>query len=538
MTTEPSLRIQTLGDLKVFASGRELPIPPSRKTRSLLGYLVLSGAPQRRERLCELFWDVPDDPRGALRWSLSKLRGVLGQGDEAPCIVADRERVAIDMGRVEIDIHAIAHQLNDEDAGADALEAAWKACRETLLQDCDLPNQDEFGAWLVRERMEVVRLRTRIARRLATDETIPGEEAIGWADAWLEDAPFERDAAICAVTARLKAGRIEAADATRAALTDRFTGANLQPPAWPSEPAVTDLSPREQPMSDEEADRSLRIRQRVRFVQAGDGASLAWATVGAEGKPPLVKAANWLSHLELDWEAPIWSPLFRDLARHRRLIRYDERGCGLSDWDVAEISFETFVSDLEAVVDAAGLERFPLLGISQGASVSIEYAARHPERVSHLILFGGYAAGWRHLATPAEMREREAIMVLTEAGWGRDDPAYRHLFSQSFMPSATAEELTWFDEFQRRTTSAKNAVRFLEAFSRIDVRDRLAELRVPTLVIHSRGDQRIPLGVGRELAANIPDAEFIGLESSNHLLLGREPASEAFLAAVRGFLAG
>ena len=129
-------------------------------------------------------------------------------------------------------------------------------------------------------------------------------------------------------------------------------------------------------------------------------------------------------------------------------------------------------------------------------------------------------------------------MVLTEAGWGRDDPAYRHLFSQSFMPSATAEELTWFDEFQRRTTSAKNAVRFLEAFSRIDVRDRLAELRVPTLVIHSRGDQRIPLGVGRELAANIPDAEFIGLESSNHLLLGREPASEAFLAAVRGFLAG
>ncbi|MGB0133968.1 alpha/beta fold hydrolase, partial [Dokdonella sp.] len=231
-------------------------------------------------------------------------------------------------------------------------------------------------------------------------------------------------------------------------------------------------------------------------------------------------------------------PLFRDLAQHRRLVRYDERGCGLSDWEVAEISFETFVTDLEAVVDAAGLERFPLLGISQGASVSIEYAARHPERVSHLILFGGYAAGWRHVATPEETREREAIMVLTEAGWGRDDPAYRHLFSQSFMPSATIEELTWFDDFQRRTTSPKNAVRFLEAFSRIDVRQRLSDLQVPTLVIHSRGDQRIPFGTGRELATAIPDAEFVGLDSPNHLLLGREPASQAFLASVRGFLAG
>ena len=278
--------------------------------------------------------------------------------------------------------------------------------------------------------------------------------------------------------------------------------------------------------------------QDIRFVRATDGALLAWAAVGPADGPPMVKAANWLSHLELDWQAPIWSPLFRDLARRHRFVRYDERGCGLSDWRVPEISFETFVGDLEAVVDAAGLERFPLLGISQGASVSIEYAARHPERVSHLILFGGYDAGWRHGASAEEIREREAIRVLTEAGWGSDDPAYRHLFSHTFMPTASEAELAWFDEFQRRTTSAKNAVRFLEAFSRIDVRDRLAELRVPTLVIHSRGDQRIPLGVGRELAANIPDAEFIGLESSNHLLLGREPASEAFLAAVRGFLAG
>ena len=537
MTSDSLLRIQTLGDLGIFVGDRELVIPPSRKTRSLLGYLLLCGAPQRRERLCELFWDVPDDPRGALRWSLSKLRGVLKE-NEATCLVADRERVSIDMSAITLDIHQVMQLAKKDDkASPESLAAAWKSCREILLQDCDLPNLSEFSAWLTRERIEVVRLRTRLARRLAGLESIPPDEAVVWADAWLDDAPFDRSAAIGATQTRSKAGRIDEAEALRSRLDERFRAANLQPPDWPVEIPRADVVDAEQSVSDEETDRTLRIHQRVRFARAKDGASLAWATVGDDGSPPLVKAANWLSHLELDWEAPIWSPLFRDLARHRRLIRYDERGCGLSDWNVPEISFETFVTDLETVVDAAGLDRFPLLGISQGASVSIEYAARHPDRVSHLILFGGYTAGWRHLAAPDETREREAIMVLTEAGWGRDDPAYRHLFSQTFMPTATTEELTWFDDFQRRTTSAKNAVRFLDAFSRIDVRHRLAQLRVPTLVLHSRGDQRIPLGTGRAIAAAIPDAEFVSLDSQNHLLLGRESASEAFLAAVRGFLA-
>ncbi len=281
----------------------------------------------------------------------------------------------------------------------------------------------------------------------------------------------------------------------------------------------------------------LQAQQVVRFCKVSDGTTLAWSRVGAAGeRAPLVKAANWLTHLELDWEAPIWSPLFRALAQKRSLVRYDERGCGLSDWNVAEISFETFVTDLEAVVDAAGIDRFPLLGISQGASVSIEYAARHPERVSHLILFGGYAAGWRHTATPEQAQEREAVMVLTQAGWGRDDPAYRHIFSSTFMPSATAAELSWFDEFQRQTTSPQNAVRFLHAFADIDVRERLSSINVPTLVLHSNGDHRIPVKTGTELAAAIPNAQFVGLDSDNHLLLGREPASKAFIETIDRFL--
>jgi pimeloyl-ACP methyl ester carboxylesterase len=432
-------------------------------------------------------------------------------------------------------IDLIASLVDDPDATADSLSGAWRSCQQGVLEDCDLPNLSSFAAWMHRERMAVEKLRRKLAKRLVGMDGMPIEDAIQWGDAWLDDDPLGHDAAVNAVALRLKAGRIDEAEALRAEMVQRFRQANRQPPEWPDGPSLIPSEASPTSISGEDDDRALRIHQRVRFVKAKDDTCLAWATVGADG-PPLVKAANWLSHMELDWESPIWSPLFRDLARDRCLVRYDERGCGLSDWDVPEISFETFVTDLETVVDAAGLDRFPLLGISQGAAVSIEYAARHPERVSHLILFGGYAEGWRHSASPQEFREREAVMVLTEAGWGRDDPTYRHLFTQTFMPTATGEELSWFNSFQRLTTSPQNAVRFLDAFSRIDVRHRLSELRTPTLVLHSRGDRRIPLNTGRALAATIPGAEFVGLDSSNHLLLGREPAAEVFLTAIRDFL--
>ena len=532
--TDP-LNIQVLGQLRISVSGQELTIPPSRKTRALLGYLLLSGAPQRRERLCELLWDVPDDPRGALRWSMSKIRTLLN-ADGGDRLVADRERVSVDATAVTVDIHRVSRLLEDGRAPADALADAWHACRQTLLEDCDLPNLHDFSAWLARERAQLVRLRTRLAQRLADMCAAIPAHAIQWADAWLEDAPLDPGAAARVVDARLKAGCIDDAILLRGSLQERFEEAGRRSPDWPDEPPPEHGGVAEPVPPDDELERAFRSAQRVRFVHGHDGACLAWATAGREDGPPLVKAANWLSHLELDWQAPIWSPLLRDLALRHNLLRYDERGCGLSDWDVPDISFDTFVTDLETVVDAAGVERFALLGISQGAAVSIEYAARHPDRVSKLVLFGGYAAGWRCMASPQEVREREAVMVLTEAGWGRDDPAYRHLFTQSFMPGATAEELSWFNEFQRRTTSPGNAVRFLEAFSRIDVRHRLSGLRVPTLVIHSRGDRRIPLATGRALAAAIPGAQFASVDSPNHLLLGREPAAEQFLSVVRDFL--
>ncbi|MBZ6379812.1 MULTISPECIES: alpha/beta hydrolase [Pacificimonas] len=529
------ISIRTLGSVEVTHDGEGLPLPASRKTRALLGYLALMGAPQRRDRLCELFWEVPDDPRGALRWSLSKLRPVVNSGGRTR-LLADRERVQLDPEGVDVDLDRVRRAADEaEETSTDDLASAWEMSDCLLMEDCELPNQPTFAAWLEHQRNEVTRLRIKIARRLATCTALPPEDTEKWSERWLLDAPFDPQAAQHAVGSRRRLGREREAVSLAAQLERSFKEAGLEPPLWDDDLRAGPRAPL--PADDLPAESQPPPRQSIRFVQAEDDIALAWASVGDPGNPPLVKAANWLSHLELDWEAPIWSPLFRELAESYHFIRYDERGCGLSDWDVPEISFDSFVRDLELVVDAAGIDRFPLLGISQGAAVSVEYAARHPDRVSHLILFGGYAAGWRHTAPPEEVREREAVMVLTETGWGRANPAYRNLFSQTFMPDATAEELQWFDEFQRRTTSPENAARFLEAFANIDVRSRLKDVQAPTLVVHSRGDLRIPASSGRSIASQIQNAEFSGLESNNHLLVGREGASGDFLSAVRRFLA-
>ncbi len=525
------LRIDTIGALSVVRDGSAVALPASRKTRALLAYLVLTRTTHSRQALCELLWEIPDDPRASLRWSLSKLRPLVTNGDDKR-LVADRERVGLRMDDVEVDFAIVQRTAQDDSAAVDATVAAWETANAPLLEDCEIPNQPDYMAWLEQQRNELARMRVVLARSLAKDETLDPQARDRWSERWLKDAPFDGDAALNAVTARRATGRESEALALQKTLERDFREAGVAVPDFAAA-AVADVSVR--PPAGLDAGPTIP-RQSIRFVQTRDDVSIAWASVGANSAPPLVKAANWLSHLELDWEAPIWSPLFRELSQSYRFIRYDERGCGLSEWEVEQLDFESFVNDLELVVDAAGLDRFPLLGISQGAAVSIEYAARHPERVSQLILFGGYDAGWRLTATDEQKREREAVMVLTETGWGSPNPAYRQIFSNTFMPEATAEELAWFDAFQRQTTSPQNAVRFLEAFSHIDVRDRLADIACPTLVVHSRGDLRIPLATGKSLAARIPDARFAGIDSSNHLLLGREPASAEFVALVREFL--
>jgi pimeloyl-ACP methyl ester carboxylesterase len=275
--------------------------------------------------------------------------------------------------------------------------------------------------------------------------------------------------------------------------------------------------------------------QKIHFCTARDGTQLAYARVG--NGPPLVKTGHWMTHLEFDFENPIWR-LNRELSRDHALIRYDARGNGLSDRNVEEISSDAFVGDLESVVDAAGLERFDLLGISQGCAVSIAYTVRHPERVSHLILYGGFALGWvKRAPTEAQKEQAAAMMTLVRHGWGQENPAFRQLFTSQFMPGGSKEQADWLNELQRISISPENAVRYLHVYGDVDVSALLAEVAVPTLVLHARDDARVPFDLGWRVAAGIPGARFVSLPSRNHLILEDEPAFPRFLQELRAFLA-
>lgn len=276
------------------------------------------------------------------------------------------------------------------------------------------------------------------------------------------------------------------------------------------------------------------LQQQITFCRTSDDVHLAVATVGSGA--PLVKTANWLNHLEFDWHSPVWSPLFTQLAVRCRLIRYDERGTGLSSRDVPDFSFEAFVRDLETVVDDLGLDRFALLGVSQGAPVSIAYAVRHPERVSRLILSGGFALGWRKRGNAADVARAEASIALIRDGWGRDNPASRQMFTSLIVPDATLEEMRWFNDLERESASAETAIHLLQVIGDIDVVDLLPRVCVPTLVLHSRGDARSPFEHGLLLARSIPGARFVALESKNHLILSHEPAWPHYLNELCGFL--
>jgi pimeloyl-ACP methyl ester carboxylesterase/DNA-binding winged helix-turn-helix (wHTH) protein len=277
------------------------------------------------------------------------------------------------------------------------------------------------------------------------------------------------------------------------------------------------------------------LRQTIRFCRAPDGTRIGYATVGSG--PPLVRAAHWITHLDYDWQSPVWHHWLVGLARNRTLVRYDERGCGLSDHDVTRLGMDAFVQDLETVVDDVGLDRFPLLGVSQGGAVAMAYAARHPERVSHLVLFGAYARGRRQRAATEEQRREAALHLdMVRLGWGREDPAFRRFFTSTFIPDAPFELWESFAELLRRTTSTECAARLVETWTDIDVTAEAAQIVVPTLVMHARGEMRVPMEEARQIAALIPGARFVPLDSRNHLLRADEPAWAQFLAELDSFL--
>ena len=274
--------------------------------------------------------------------------------------------------------------------------------------------------------------------------------------------------------------------------------------------------------------------QEVTFCRTADGINLALASVGTGA--PLIKVANWLTHVEYDWESPIWLPLLQHLAERCRLIRYDGRGNGLADRDVADISFAAFVRDLEAVVAAAEVERPAFLGISQGAAVAIAFAVLHPQRVSKLILYGGYAQGRNRRGSPAEAEMARAFLAIMRHGWGDEHSAFMKAFSSVFFPNGSPQQIKWLVDLQRITTSPENAARIRNVCDDIDVVDLLPKVQVPTLVIHCRHDNVAPFEQGRLIARSIPHAKFVTLESDNHVVLAGEPAWPKLVDEIATFL--
>jgi pimeloyl-ACP methyl ester carboxylesterase/DNA-binding CsgD family transcriptional regulator len=278
------------------------------------------------------------------------------------------------------------------------------------------------------------------------------------------------------------------------------------------------------------------MKQRIRFCTSRDEVRIAFATAG-EG-PPLMRVNNWFTHLELDWDNPVWRHWSEALAERRMLVRYDPRGSGLSDRDATDFSLDAMVADLEAVADALKLRRFPLIGLCQGGVVAVAYAARHPERVSRLVLYDSYLYG-AFVADAGERLARQAHLLsrMIETGWGRKVGAFRELFASLLLPDGAGAELKWIGELQRHSASAPTACQLWNAFNAFDIRRDASKVTAPTLVFHARGDAMVPFEAGRRLAAAIPNARFLPLESKNHILRADEPAWLNFKKELNEFLA-
>jgi pimeloyl-ACP methyl ester carboxylesterase/DNA-binding SARP family transcriptional activator len=530
-----TLAIRVLGGFEVLKGKNSQSFPQSRKTRGLLAYLILTGRRHRRERLCELLWDVPDDPRASLRWSLSRLRSLVDEAGHER-IVADREYVFFDPKGATVDLLEVRRELAGGSANAFSTQHLLDLAaqfRGELLEGLAITDHQDFESWLLTERETARRTRASLLHILVNRLYAEApEQAIQHARHLIVADPYSVSAHAMLIRILSASGHREEAEHQLEVSTKELSNGGARDFKALTDALVSRRSAVRSVAVNHELDK--RLEQEIRFCTTSDRVRIAYATVG-EG-PPLIKTANWLNHLEYDWDSPIWCHVFRGLARDHRFIRYDARSNGLSDWDVEEISFDAFVRDLESVVNAAGVERFPLLGISQGCAISIEYAIRNPGRVTRLVLHGGYATGWRVGADLAEIARREAMQTLILHGWGQDNPAFRQVFTSAFIPDGTPEQFRWMNELMRISTSPPNAIRLQQALSNVDIRDRLSKVNVPTLVLHSRNDGRIPYRKGLELAHGIPNARLITLESNNHLLLEHEAEFPRFMEAILAFL--
>jgi len=539
------ISVSALGGLSIRSPVGEEITFPTKKCRGLLVYLAISrGKPRSREHLAGLLWSrsAEEQARASLRQTLAALRKA-SEVLDIPLLNVGTDNIALATEAVVADV------LELEDCASqgttEALQQIAELYQGDFLDGFSL-RERSFDEWVSQERnrlqhLAVNGMQTLLAQQEQVGATIEGIQV---AQKLLLIDPLQESTHRALMRLYRKAGHREQAlqqyETCRALLHDELdvepdvsTRALYQEVLASNATGTATVAAE---ISEPKKDADPGIKQAIRFCSTEDGKRISYATSGSG--PPLVKTANWLSHLEFDWRSPVWRHWLEALSADHTLVRYDPGGCGLSDWDVDQISFDSWLRELEAVVAAARLDRFPLLGISQGGAIAIAYAVLYPERVTHLILYGAYARG-KFKRDPSEQGKEElALAQLVKLGWGKDNPAFRQVFTTLFIPEGTAEQHKWFNDLQRVSMSPDNAAKFIQALGEIDVEELLPQVRVPTLVLHAENDARVSFNEGRLLASQIPDAIFVPLSGNNHILLEDEPAWPQFLAAVRDFLTG
>ncbi len=493
-----------------------------RDAAALVKVLALSPARSlHRERLMDVLWAELDADTAASRLHKAAHFARRATGRQDAVVLRGDLVTLFPGGEISVDIEDFA--VAADRAGAAGTISAAAAALDRY-PDEPLP-ADPYEPWAHEVRERHALLRTRLLR-----------QAERWDQVLVAD-PADEEAHLALMRRHVRDGDRSAAlrqfERMDRALRSEL-GVGPSPAAVRLREQVISAMRDLEPLTIAE---EVRLEQRIRFCRTADDVTIAYATTGTG--PPLVKAANWMTHLDHDWHSPVWRHWLVDLSRRHQLIRYDERGCGLSDREIPDQSFEAWVRDLETVVDAAEVDRFDLLGISQGGGVAMEYAARHPERVRRLVLYGTYVQGRVARAVGDEdLRNHRLQIELARLGWGSDDPAFRMYFTAQFMPGGSKELWDAFNELQRQTCSPENAAAVLQLCGEVDVRAAAMRVRSPTLVLHARDDRRPPFEQGRTTAALIPDSRFVALDSSNHILLAEEPAWRVFLGELEAFLGG
>jgi pimeloyl-ACP methyl ester carboxylesterase/DNA-binding SARP family transcriptional activator len=524
----------------MWVDGRPVDLPLKRGW-ALIALLSEHGGKMSRSHAARLLW--PDTEVGIGRARLRRLVHQLNRSAGVEIIAGDVDAVCLSRRAGDITIDLVQTRQAAQSVLDGAIDEAHVArllhpASRNILAGFGL-DADTLDAWLDDQRQMHERLLVRALQRLAELQLAQGQPqaAVLSARRLLEIDAFSDAGHALLIDALAQLGQAAAVDVayddfatllrqefgTRPSALIEATYARatnvLQRPADSGPASLPEPPP----------------RPRIHYTTSHDGVRVAYAHTGSG--PPLVKAATWLSHLEFDWVSPVWAHLLHAMSRDFQYVRYDERGCGLSDWNVDGLTFDSWVSDLETVIDALGVRRVALLGMSQGASIAIAYSVRHPERVTHLVLHGGYARGrLKRSPTPAQREEAETMARLAELGWGKADPSFRQFFTSQFLPGGTREQHQWFNELERISTSPRNAARFMREFATIDVTALLPQVRCPTLVLHSRDDLRVPFAESRLIAEAIPGARLVQIDSGNHLLLEEEPGWRHWLREVRTFL--